>query len=45
VVAEVLRARSWIRRMLDDQPQAIGRYGRRLHSLRDSSTTAAPRIV
>ena len=45
LVAEVLRARSWIRRMLDDQPQALGRYGRRLHSLRDISATAAPRIV
>jgi hypothetical protein len=45
LVAEVLRARSWIRRMLDDQPQALGRYGRCLHSLRDISTTSAPRIV
>jgi hypothetical protein len=40
LVAEVLRARSWIRRMLDDQPQALGRYGRHRQCVSDSAATS-----
>ena len=35
LVAELLRAHSRIRRMLDDQPPGLGRYGRRLQSVSD----------
>jgi len=43
LVAEVLRARSWIRRMLDDQPQGLGRYGRRLQCVSDPAATCSGR--
>jgi len=43
LVAEVLRARSRIRRMLDDQPPELGQYGIRPASVGDPRS--APRIV
>ncbi len=43
LVAELLRARSWIRRMLDDQPQGLGRYGRRLQCVSDPAATCSGR--
>jgi hypothetical protein len=43
LVAELLRAHSRIRRMLDDQPPGLGRYGGRLQSVSDPAATCARR--
>jgi hypothetical protein len=43
LVAELLRARSWIRRMLDDRQPGLGRYDRRLQCVGDPAATCTGR--